>query len=62
MRQIIPPAAIIYRYLQTAVSVSMARNFPNVNFIDSPGLVDGNVSYHFDVNNVRHLCNTFKGR
>lgn len=38
--------------LSTQVSVSEERCFPNVDFIDTPGLVDGNVEYPFDVNQV----------
>ena len=38
--------------LSTHVSVSEERCFPNVDFIDTPGLVDGNVEYPFDVNKV----------
>lgn len=38
--------------LSTCVSVSQERCFPNVDFIDTPGLVDGNVEYPFDVNQV----------
>ncbi|TYZ69229.1 hypothetical protein PybrP1_006554 [[Pythium] brassicae (nom. inval.)] len=36
--------------LQTCVSVSTKRSFPMVDFIDSPGLVDGDIMYPFDVN------------
>ncbi len=36
--------------LNTVVSTSTSRQFPMVNFIDSPGLVDGDISYPFDVN------------
>lgn len=38
--------------LSTYVSVSQEKCFPNVDFIDTPGLVDGNVEYPFDVNRV----------
>ena len=38
--------------LSTIVSVSQERCFPNVDFIDTPGLVDGSVEYPFDVNQV----------
>ncbi|KAK8804498.1 hypothetical protein WA588_004709 [Blastocystis sp. NMH] len=38
--------------LSTIVSVSQERCFPNVDFIDTPGLVDGSVEYPFDVNRV----------
>ncbi|DBA00473.1 TPA: hypothetical protein N0F65_002716 [Lagenidium giganteum] len=36
--------------LNTCVSASTKRHFPMVDFIDSPGLVDGDISYPFDVN------------
>ncbi|RLN87395.1 hypothetical protein BBJ28_00001571 [Nothophytophthora sp. Chile5] len=36
--------------LQTRVSVSTEHEFPMVDFIDSPGLVDGDIAYPFDVN------------
>jgi hypothetical protein len=35
--------------LETCISVSQSRKFPLVDFIDTPGLVDGNVDYPFDV-------------
>lgn len=38
--------------LTTRVSASKAKQFPLVDFIDTPGLVDGEVSYPMDVNNV----------
>ena len=38
--------------LSTIVSVSQEKCFPNVDFIDTPGLVDGSVEYPFDVNRV----------
>ena len=37
--------------LTTRVSVSKAKQFPLVDFIDTPGLVDGEVSYPMDVDN-----------
>jgi hypothetical protein len=38
--------------LETCVSVSTSRSFPLVDFIDSPGLVDGDIMYPFDVNDA----------
>lgn len=38
--------------LSTIVSISHERCFPAVDFIDTPGLVDGSVEYPFDVNRV----------
>ncbi|XP_018017429.1 uncharacterized protein LOC108674042 [Hyalella azteca] len=37
-------------YLNTEISTSKARKFPLVTFIDTPGLVDGDMKYPFDVN------------
>ncbi|KAJ0407803.1 hypothetical protein ATCC90586_006279 [Pythium insidiosum] len=41
--------------LHTCVSTSTKRFFSMVDFIDSPGLVDGDISYPFDVNEAM-LC------
>ncbi len=38
--------------LVTHVSTSDANDFPLVNFVDTPGLVDGDIAYPFDVNAV----------
>jgi len=37
-------------YINTEVSTSKAKKFPLVTFIDTPGLVDGDMNYPFDVN------------
>jgi len=37
-------------YLQTEISTSKQKKFSLVTFIDSPGLVDGDMKYPFDVN------------
>jgi hypothetical protein len=37
-------------YLTTEMSTSQAKMFNLVTFIDSPGLVDGEMTYPFDVN------------
>ena len=37
-------------YLQTEVSTSKQKKFPLVTFVDTPGLVDGDMNYPFDVN------------
>jgi len=37
-------------YLTTEISTSKAKRFPLVTFIDTPGLVDGEMAYPFDVN------------
>lgn len=37
-------------YLQTEVSTSKEKKFPLVTFVDTPGLVDGDMNYPFDVN------------
>ncbi|TMW63731.1 hypothetical protein Poli38472_002672 [Pythium oligandrum] len=45
--------------LNTCVSTSTKREFPMVDFIDSPGLVDGDISYPFDVNEaIVHLADS----
>lgn len=37
-------------YLATEVSTSKQKKFSLVTFIDTPGLVDGDMKYPFDVN------------
>jgi len=37
-------------YLTTEISTSKQKKFPLVTFVDSPGLVDGDMCYPFDVN------------
>jgi len=39
-------------YLETEVAVSAARKFPMCNFIDTPGLVDGEFQYPCDVDDI----------
>lgn len=39
----------VLAHLETKVSVHEARDFRMIDFIDTPGLVDGNVEYPFDV-------------
>lgn len=39
-------------YVSTEVSTSKQKNFNLINFIDTPGLVDGDMKYPFDVNNA----------
>jgi len=39
-------------YLSTEISTSKQKKFPLVTFVDSPGLVDGDMSYPFDVNDA----------
>ena len=36
-------------YLNTEVTTSKQKRFPFVTFIDTPGLVDGDMKYPFDV-------------
>jgi len=47
-------------YLSTEISTSKQKKFPLVTFVDSPGLVDGDMSYPFDVNDsilwLAELC------
>ena len=40
----------LLEYLNTEVSTSKQKKFPLVTFVDSPGLVDGDMNYPFDVN------------
>jgi len=37
-------------YLQTEISTSKQKKFPLVTFLDTPGLVDGDMNYPFNVN------------
>lgn len=37
-------------YLNTEISTSKQKKFSLVTFIDTPGLVDGDMKYPFDVN------------
>ena len=39
-------------FIQTEFSLSLERNFPLVEFIDTPGLTDGTLKYPFDVDEV----------
>merc|ERR1711981_1295425 len=40
----------VCEHLTTEVSTSKSKKFPLVNLIDSPGLVDGEMKYPFDIN------------
>ena len=40
----------LVEYLSTEVSTSKQKKFPLVTFVDTPGLVDGDMNYPFDVN------------
>lgn len=42
----------VVEYLTTEISSSRAKNFNMVSFVDSPGLVDGDMHYPFDVNDA----------
>ena len=37
-------------YLSTEISTSKQKKFSLVTFVDTPGLVDGEMKYPFDVN------------
>lgn len=37
-------------YLTTEISTSKQKKFSLVTFVDTPGLVDGDMKYPFDVN------------
>merc|ERR1719412_650606 len=39
----------VLNYLTTEVSTSKQKKFPLVTFVDTPGLVDGDMKYPFDV-------------
>ncbi|KAJ1493198.1 hypothetical protein T484DRAFT_2799097 [Baffinella frigidus] len=39
----------VVEHMETQFSTSTARDFPMVEFIDTPGLVDGTVKYPFDI-------------
>lgn len=40
----------LLEYLSTEISTSKQKKFPLVTFVDTPGLVDGDMNYPFDVN------------
>uniref|UniRef100_A0A8C4WUS2 Si:ch211-11k18.4 n=1 Tax=Eptatretus burgeri TaxID=7764 RepID=A0A8C4WUS2_EPTBU len=44
----------VSEYLSTEVSTSKQKGFNLVTFIDTPGLVDGDMKYPFDVDSVLH--------
>ena len=61
------PSGVV-NYLSTEVSTSRQKKFSLVMFVDTPGLVDGDMNYPFNVDNaivllgmniivcVEHLC------
>ncbi len=40
----------LLEYLATEISTSKSKKFPLVTFVDTPGLVDGDMNYPFNVN------------
>ena len=50
----IPPLQYVFTgvvdYLNTEISTSKQKKFSLVTFVDTPGLVDGDMKYPFDVN------------
>jgi hypothetical protein len=40
----------LLEYISTEISTSKTKKFPLVTFVDTPGLVDGDMNYPFDVN------------
>jgi len=44
----------VIEYLQTEISTSKQKKFSLVTFLDTPGLVDGDMNYPFDVNESMH--------
>lgn len=49
-KQLIAGVPELADHLTTEISTSKAKKFPLVNLIDSPGLVDGEMKYPFDIN------------
>ena len=49
-----PPLQYVFTgvvdYLNTEISTSKQKKFSLVTFVDTPGLVDGDMKYPFDVN------------
>ena len=45
----------LVEYLSTEISTSKQKKFPLVTFVDTPGLVDGDMNYPFDVNQGNKL-------
>ena len=37
------------QFISTEVSTSKERQFPMITFVDTPGLVDGDMQYTFDI-------------
>lgn len=42
----------VSEYLSTEICTSRQKKFSLVTFVDSPGLVDGDMKYPFDVDDV----------
>ncbi|CAG0895659.1 unnamed protein product [Darwinula stevensoni] len=57
-RLLLPPVHLssqrVVDYLGTEISTSQQKKFPLVTFVDTPGLVDGDMKYPFDVNQTLH--------
>ena len=49
-KQLVSGVPEVVEHLTTEVSTSKSKKFPLVNLIDSPGLVDGEMKYPFDIN------------
>ena len=49
-KQLVNGVPEVIEHLTTEVSTSKSKKFPLVNLIDSPGLVDGEMKYPFDIN------------
>ena len=47
-------------YLTTEISTSKQKKFSLVTFVDTPGLVDGDMKYPFDVNEAIQWLGMFK--
>lgn len=47
-------------YLTTEISTSKQKKFSLVTFVDTPGLVDGDMKYPFDVNEAIQWLGNYK--
>jgi len=45
----------VMEHLEVRVSTSDAKEFSTIDFLDTPGLIDGEVRYPFDVNKYAHV-------
>ena len=50
------PSSGVVDYLSTEISTSKQKKFPLVTFVDTPGLVDGDMNYPFGNTGSAVLC------